>query len=339
MSDELNLKNREVVTAKVKSMASTDPVQAMKAAADFAKSIELPIRKVVLSGDITGGIFTPEDFSDGTKPVIFPLDLLTPGQEREFYAYTMPDHGMIPQRRVEGDYLMIPTYRVANSIDATLRFIRDANWPVITRALEIFEAGFVKKMSDDAWQVLITAAYDRNIIVNDADANSGQFTPRLVALMKSIMRRNAGGNSTSLNRGRLTDLYVSPEAKDDIRAWGLDLVPDDVRRSIYYASDNGTELMKVYDVNINDLDELGVGQEYQNYYGTTLGGTMDGSDVEIVIGLDRQRSDSFVMPVREKLAVFDDSQNLHRQGLWGVYGWAEHGFAVLDSRRLILGSI
>jgi len=39
--------------------------------------------------------------------------------------------------------------------------------------------------------------------------------------MKTVMRRNGGGNSTSANRGQLTDLYVSPEAVEDIRNWEL----------------------------------------------------------------------------------------------------------------------
>jgi hypothetical protein len=121
-------------------------------------------------------------------------------------------------------------------------------------------------------------------------------------------------------------------------SWGLDLVAAAARDNIYYSSDNGTEVMKVFDVNLNDLDELGVGQEYQNYYSTTLGGSMDASDNEIVVGLDRQRKDCFVMPVREQLKIFEDN-TLHRQGLFGLYGWAEHGFAVLDSRRVVLGSI
>lgn len=333
-----NAESRKVFQDKFKAAASNDRAASQVAMAELAKSIQLPIRQTLLSGDIINGIYTPEDFTDTSARIEFPVDLLTPGQEREFYAYTMPDHGLIPQRRVEGDYIMVPTFRIANAIDCTLRFVRDANWPVITRMLEILEAGFVKKINDDGWQTILAAGFDRNIIVNDADALAGQFTPRLITLLKTIMRRNAGGNSTTLNRGKLTDLYVSPEAKDDIRAWGLDLVAAAARDSIYYSDDNGTELMRIFNVNIHDLDELGVGQEYQAYYTSTLGGAMDGSDVELVVGLDQQRKDSFVMPYREALQVFEDN-TLHRQGLFGLYGYAEHGFAVLDSRRVVLGSL
>ena len=57
---------------------------------------------------------------------------------------------------------------------------------------------------------LISAGADRNVMIYDADASAGQFSKRLVSLMKVIMRRNGGGNSTSINRGELTDLYLSP---------------------------------------------------------------------------------------------------------------------------------
>ena len=319
-----------------KNITSKDPAVRATASDEIVQALELPLRKVLLSGDIIGGIFSNDDFINNPLTQ-YPLDLLTPGQEREFYAYVIPSHGDLPQRRVEADYLMVPTYRIGNAIDCTLKFLRDANWPVINRMMEVLEAGFVKKLNNDGWQTILAAATDRNILVNDPAAVAGQFTPRLVTLAKQFMRRNGGGNSTTLNRSKLTDLYISPEGKDDIRAWGLDLIPDAVRERIYYSDDNGTEVMRVFDVNIHDLDELGVDQEYQNYYTTTLAGSLAASDTELGIALDRQREDSFVSPMREDVQIFEDNM-LHRRGLFGMYGFTERGFGVLDSRRCLLCS-
>jgi hypothetical protein len=44
------------------------------------------------------------------------------------------------------------------------------------------------------------------------------------------------------------------------------------------------------------------------------------------------------MPVREQVQIFED-ESLHRQKRAGFYGWAEQGFAVLDNRRVVLGSL
>ena len=88
---------------------------------------------------------------------------------------------------------------------------------------------------------------------------------------------------------------------------------------------------------MHDLDELGEGQEYQTFFTTGLGGAVQASDVELVVGLDQSANDSFVMPMKQQLEVFEDP-TLHRQQRAGFYGFAELGFGVLDNRRVILGS-
>lgn len=334
---KLTAENSAQIANTLKKIASTDRAASQAASDEFVAAADVAIREVLLSGDITQGIFTPGDWTSQGQPTYL-LDLLTPGQEVNFYAYAMPNHGYIPHRFVETDYLKVPTYRIANSIDCLLSLIRDANMPVVQRMMQILEAGFVKKMNDDAWQTVIGAAADRNILINDPNATAGQFTPRLVALMKTFMRRNGGGNSATLNRKILTDLYVSPEAKDDIRAWNLDLVPDAVRANIFYSSDTGTELMKVYDVNIHDMDEFGESQEYQLYFTSTLGASLAASDLELVVGLNlSDKANTFVRPIREQIKTFEDNTK-HREGTFSLYGFGDVGTACLDSRATILGS-
>jgi hypothetical protein len=308
----------------------------LAANAEFAKALEQPLRQGVLSGNVLDGIFEPIQLSQGATPE-FPLDFLAPGTEKDFVAYTIPNHGYIPERHVEGDYVMVPTYDIGSSIDYLLKYARDARWDVVGRAMEVLEASFVKKMNDDGWHTLLSAGVDRNIVVYDSDAAVGQFTKRLVSLMKTVMRRNGGGNSASNNRGQLTDLYVSPEAMEDLRNWGIDQVDEVTRREIYVADDGSGVVNRVFGVNLHDLDELGEGQEYQLFYSDVLGGTLD-SDAELVVGLDLRKRDSFIMPVREGVQIFEDD-TLHRQKRAGFYGWAEQGFAVLDNRRVILGSL
>ena len=324
------------LTDLLKRSGSADKEQSLAASREFAKALELPLRQAVLSGDILNGIFEAIQLAPGATPE-FPLDFLAPGTESDFVAYTVPNHGYIPERHVEGDYVMVPTYDIANAIDYLLKYARDARWDVVGRAMEVLEAGFVKKMNDDGWHTLMAASVDRNIVVYDSDADVGQFTKRLVSLMKTVMRRNGGGNSTSTNRAQLTDLYLSPEAMEDIRNWGIDQVDEITRREIYVANDSANVLTRIFGVNLHALDELGEGQEYELYYENVLGGTLPTGDVEVVVGLDLSKRDSFIMPVREQVQIFED-ESLHRQKRAGFYGWAEQGFAVLDNRRVLLGS-
>ena len=332
----INKRPSDEFIALLRKSGDADINVAAAAQREFAKALELPLRKGVLVGNILNNIFEVINVEPGSTTE-FPLDLISPGLEGEHVAYTNPGHGRIPERSVEGDYVMIPTYSITSSIDYLLRYAREARWDIVGRAMQVMEAGFTKKMNDDGWHTLLAAGVDRNILVYDADATAGLFSKRLVSLMVTVMRRNSGGNSASVGRGRLTDMYVSPEALEDIRNWGLDQVDEVTRREIYTATEGGPAITRIFGVNLHDLDELGEGQEYQTYFTSDLSGSLQTSDVELVVGLDQSMNDSFVMPVKEQLQVFEDP-TLHRQQRAGYYGFAELGFGVLDNRRVILGS-
>lgn len=305
---------------------------------ELAKALELPLRQGILNGDILGpfSIFEPIRLRENATSE-FPLDWLAPGQEKNFVAYTIPNNGYLPQRNIEGDYVQVPIYEIGNAIDWNLKYARHARWDVVGRAMEVLRAGFVKKLNDDGWHTVLAAGVDRNVVVLDSDAAAGQFTKRLVSLMKTVMRRNGGGNSTSMNRGRLTDLFVSPEAMEDIRNWNVDQVDEVTRREIFNAQGDNA-LTRIFGVMLHDLDEFGEGQEYQLYFENQLSGVLPGSDVEVVVGLDLSKRDSFIMPYREEVQIFEDDSQ-HRSRRAGLYGWSEQGFAVLDNRRVLLGSL
>jgi len=320
----------------IKRSADPDKEVALASMHQLAKALELPLRQGILFGDVVRSVFSAMPMEPGAA-VEFPLDLLAPGEEDEFVAYTNPGNGRIPERQVEGDCVMVPTYGISASIDWLLRYARDARWDIVGRAMQVLEASFVKKINDDGWHTLLSAGADRNILVFDGDASAGQFTKRLVSLMKVVMRRNAGGNTGSLRRGKLTDLFLSPEGLEDIRNWGLDQVDDFTRRELYQAADGSLNITRVFGIDLHDLDEFGEGQEYQTYFTSILSGSLASSDVELVLGLDMSTDNSLIMPIREEVTVYDDPA-LHRQQRAGVYGWGEFGFAALDNRILCLGS-
>jgi len=318
--------------------AVNDIAIARVAQRELAMALQEPLRQGIMDGDIVGawGIFTPINFEAG-QIIEFPLDFLVPGTESEYSAYTIPNYGRIPEKHIEGDYVTVPTYDVGASIDWALKYARDARWDVLTRAMAVFENMFVRKMNSDAWRCIIAAGVDRNLLAYDSNAPAGFFTKRLVSLLKTSMRRSGGGNLASLNQIKLTDLFMSPEGMEDIRTWDLTQLDDVTRRTVFIAENDGG-LNNIFGVDLHELDELGENQSFQTYY-TSLGGSLQGTDVELVIGLDLtdRVGSSFVMPVRSPLEVFED-EALHRQRRHGYYGWQEHGFATLDNRRVIFGS-
>jgi len=320
---------------------SNNQAEALEAMHSLAQALQVPLRSALLDGDILGGIFAPEVL-DPAATAEYPLDFYQTAQENDYVAYVIPSEGALPQRTICGDAITINTYDVGNAIDWPIKYARSARWNIVARAMEVLEAGFVKKMNTDGWRVIIAAGAGRTDylggapLVYDSAATGGQFTKRLVSLMKTTMTRLAGGNSTSVNRGRLTDLFISPEALEDIREWDSDEVDDLTRREIFTAGDGGGPMARIYGVNLHTLDELGVGQEFQTYF-ATLGVSMGTGDEEIVVGLDLSHGDSFVMPVKEELMIYEDDA-LFRRRKAGFWGTQEHGFAALDGRRCLLGS-
>ena len=333
----MSIKNRPTpeFIELLKRSGSSDKMVAVAAQREIAKALETPIRKGVLFGDIVTSIYEAMPLEPGATPE-FPLDLLAPGTETEHIAYTNPGNGRIPERHVEGDYVMVNTYGISSSIDFLLTSARDATRGVVARAMQALEASFVKKTNDDGWHTLLSAAVDRNVLVYDGDAAEGQFTKRLISLMKTVMRRNGGGNSVTAN-GRLSDIYMSPEGIEDIRNWGVDQVDEVTRREIYQAGDDAASLTRIYGVNLHDVFEFGTQQEYQSYFINDLGGSLFTNDVELVIGLDQGSNDSFIMPVKMEVEVHPDPA-MHRSQRQGYYAWAEHGFGVLDNRRIVAAS-
>jgi hypothetical protein len=320
----------------LKRSGNSDKSVALDAQREIAKALELPLRKGIMFGDVVTGIYEKMVLEPGASPE-FPLDLLAPGTERDYTAYTNPGHGRIPEKHVEGDYVMVNTYGITNSIDFLLRYAREARWDIVARAMQVLEAGFVKKINDDGWHTILAAAVDRNILVYDADAAAGQFTKRLISLAKTVMLRNGGGNSVTAT-GRLTDFYLSPEAIEDVRNWGIDQLDDTSRREVYQSADGGAPITRIFGINLNGLFEFGDGQEYQTFFTSDLGGSIGpSSDVELIVGLDLNARDSFVMPVKREVEIFED-EGLHRSQRQGYYGWAEIGFGVLDNRRVLAAS-
>lgn len=309
---------------------------ATAAAKEIAVALEEPLREGVLSGDILFDIFERKVFMPG-QSIEYALDFIAPGTEKEYVAYTIPSHGRLPEKHVEGSLVTVNTYDVGAAIDTRLKFIREARWDVVARMLSVLESMHIAKNNLDAWSILIGAAYDRNIMVFDADALQGQFTTRLVSLMKLGMARNAGGNSTSVGRqGVMTDLFLSLEAAEDMRSWGVDQVDEVTRREIFLSGDG--HLSRVFQVNLHPLYEFGVGRVYNQLFLQSFGGSLAANDVELVIGLDLKNKDSFVNPVKEELQIHEDP-TLHRQRRFGLYSWTEHSWAVLDNRRVIAGSL
>jgi hypothetical protein len=157
----------------------------------------------------------------------------------------------------------------------------------------------------------------------------------------------------------LTDLYVSPEDAADIREWTDTDIDPVTRREIFQAAGMGM----IWKVSLHEVQHLGATGMYNvngstSEYGkfladganlfnnytldnpnvTAANGTISDLGETQILGFDLTVNDSLVMPIRKDYEAHDDPTLLRVQKQ-GFFGWAELGFACLDSRMLGLGVI
>lgn len=311
--------------------ASADEAEAQKHIKAVAQVMSKAWKAGVLEPDLLGGIFDRVDLPPGVEAK-FPLDFYSPDNEGAYNAIVVSRQGAIPDRAIDGDELWVRTYKLGNGISWSLDYARDGRWDIVARAIEVFTNGFIRKLNDDGWHVVLKSAVDSTTsTVQDTTATAGVFSKALLlSMMANIKRRNGGRNS------RLTDLYLSPEAINDIRNFTNAQLDELSRRELITSGEDN--IPSLYGVRFHEMQELGTSQEYETYITGTLGRAHTNSKVEHVVGLDLSHRDQFVMPVREDMQMFDDPA-MHRSAKAGVYGWMEVGFAAIDTRRAILGAL
>jgi hypothetical protein len=318
----------------LRACASANPAVAGPALAEVAKAaLETPLREGVIDGDITSDIFVPEKYLPN-QMITYPLDFVDASLAGDIKAFQIPDEGRIPEFAIRGNEISCGTYNIGAAVDFPLQYLEAANWNIMPRVLEVLDGMFVRKFNADAWHVLLASAASRNLLVTDTLATAGLFSKRLFSLIKIAMRRNAGGNSNSVNRGKLTRLYVSPEAAEDPLTWDHDEADDVTRRQIFV----NEGIVQFGTLEVRAIDELGVGQEFEDYLVNTLGAAHTDSKVEYAFGLDLSRRNSFVMPWRKEIEVYEDMM-LHRSNRAGFYGRCNRNYLSLDSRRCILAQL
>ncbi len=324
-------------------LAAIPSEEGNKAWANIVFDMQEPIRSGILDEDTVSDIFLVERLGQH-EIVDYSLDFYQNTDRSEYWAYTLPDHGNLPQRYASAGSVQFGTYRIGNAIDFWIRYLKTARWNVLRRGMEVYRNGYVKKINSDGWNTLMAAMYYRNVIIDDEFAQPNQITPRLISLMQVFMKRDGGGNMGS-NGFVMTDLYVSPEAAASMRSWDLSLVPEKVREQIF-SSGSGTPLAGLFDITIHQHDDLGVGQPLQELFLKPqaeggFGGALPPGRNELVIGMDRRDTGAFAkMPVREPgiETYADDSSYTLRSQTRGIFGWMESTPVVLENKFVLLGA-
>ena len=181
----------------------------------------------------------------------------------------------------------------------------------------------------------------------------------------------ANGTPDNAYSNGITDLFVSPEIMEQVRAFayqpmntraggasttGLIALPDDMREGIY----NAAGMNEIYGVVLHELNELGTTKKYNVLFDSLLttdsvtgiptgGGTrtyaqsntwVSATD-QICVGVDNSKG-AFIRPVATQdnasggsFTVLPDDQFTQRADKTGFYGFLEEGRVCIDSRAVV----
>jgi len=379
---KLKLKNTPEQVELIKKTGSRNMVEAAEAMEALASFVGPIIQKVLSQSGTASLIYKDMEYNEDDSPS-YPLDLYYNENAGLVSVWAQNVAGGLPTNYMDQPVqeLKLNTYRLDSSVAWLKKFARKARLDVVGGNLERMAQEVLVKQERNAWAVVLKAlangttlngrsaafysstAETTNGLRHVIRAAGSTFTlADLNDLMVRIKRINvsfANGTPSDFQAKGLTDLFVSPEIKAQIRAFafnpifptsgtGQSQLPPNAREEIYRNA--GQE--SLFNVAITELIELGVGQKYNNLFsafagansysrldGSTSAGTFAAATTQIIVGLDLSR-DSFIRPVATgaesggQFTVLPDNQYTDRSDKAGMYGFLEEGRICIDARAI-----
>ena len=361
----------------IKALASENKSVAMQAQEAFAAFISDVVLQVLLQAGTASMIYRDIEFDEDDSPSI-PLDLYYGQGEGTISVWSQTVGGGLPSSLQQGlQEMKINTYRLDSAISMEKRYVRRARLDVVAAGLERMANELLVKQERNAWAVILKGLAEANTqsqnhVIRTSSADGVFDLDGLNKVWTLVRRINAaytGGTPLNLQARGLTDIFVSPEVKEQIRGFAYQpmntrsgsregtssagytatslALPDSVREEIYRGS--GTQ--EIFGVQIHEMLELGLTRKYQTLFGAfaagksygTLGGSttsFNAANDELIVGIDSTRN-AFLRPVaiqsesRGQVKVLPDDQFLARSQKVGFYSYVEEGRVLTDARAVV----
>jgi hypothetical protein len=373
----------------IRALASENKTVAMQAQEAFAAFISQVVLQVLMQASTATLLYRDIEFDEDDAPSI-PLDLYYGQTEGTISVWSQTVGGGLPTNFVQGlQEMKVNTYRLDSSIAMEKRYVRRARLDVVAAGLERMANELLVKQERNAWAVVLKALADAQSTVSTVSGGSSpqkhvirtgtnnvfqvDDMNKLWTLVRRINAAYTGGTPSNLQVRGLTDVFVSPEVKEQIRGfayqpmntrnatansnqYGVVALPDTVREEIFRSA--GTN--EIFGVTIHEMLELGLGRKYNNLFGafangasyssiadtslsagsTTNTANFDPTADQLIIGIDSTRN-AFLRPVaiqsesRGQVRVLPDDQYLARSSKVGFYSFVEEGRVVTDARAVV----
>ena len=365
---KITLKRTPEQIELVKAMASKNRAVAMDAQVALAEFIGPVLAEVINNAPTLSNLFTSLQFNADDNPSI-PLDLYYDVNAEDYITvYSQSAAGGLPQNQVlpTVSEMKIATYTLDSALSFDKRYAAKSRMDVISKTFTRLAQEILFKQEKTSANLLLGALANAQTNgkkhVQRATTN-GRFLladlNELFTLAKRINTSWLGGTPDSRQGRGLTDIIVSPEVVQELRAMAYNPIntkgsltdiaaPDEMRTAIY----NSAGIPEFYGVSIMEINELGKGQRFNTIFDTVAGTTaftnaaggnsaqFNGANEEIIIGLDRGR-ESLIRAVAvdsengSEFSLTADDQYSVRQKKIGYFGSMEEGRMVLDTRALV----
>ncbi len=353
-----NPKQMELLAA----MGSKNKLVAAEAQEIFAAFLGPVVQEVLLSEGTSNLIYNTVTFNEDDSPS-FPMDLFRGEGEDFVTVWSQELDGGLQTSEVTGSgEFKLTTLRLDTAISLNKKWARKSRLDVVSKAINRMTNTLLVKQEGYAWVVLLKALAEASTngaghVITSATQNS--FVPADISTLLTKIRRfnTSYSRNTASGNFKLTDLFVSPEIKGQVRGFAYNpvntvgsqstgpiAVPEGTRQAIY----NSAGAEEIFGVKLLDLVELGVNAKYNELFQTVAVGNIahssqafDATDDELLIGLDLTNRDGFVRGVARdadygpSITVNVDDQWVTREGKMGWYTGVDEGHVVLDPRPIV----
>ena len=314
---KITLKRTPEQVELIKAMASKNRSVAVEAQVALAEFIGPVLAEIINNAPTLSNLFTSLQFNADDNPSI-PLDLYYDITAEDYITvYSQSVAGGLPQNQVlpTVSEMKIATYTLDSALSFDKRYAAKSRMDVVSKTFTRIAQEILLKQEKTSANLVLSAlaAATTNGKAHVQRANTnGRFLladlNELFTLAKRINTSWAKGTPDARQSRGITDLIVSPEVVQELRAMAYNPIntkgsltdipaTDEIRTAVY----NSAGIPEFYGVSIMEINELGVGQRFNTIFytvagttnfktadGTTATGVFGTSD-EIIIGLDRSR--------------------------------------------------
>jgi len=361
----ITLKRTDEQVELVKAMASRDRTVAYEAQAALAEFMGPVLAEVVNQAPVVSNLFSSFSFNADSNPSL-PLDLyydINADDYIKVYSTTVP--GGLPTNQVlpTASELKFTTYRLDSAVSFDRRYALQSRLDVIGKSMtRVAQEVLLKQQSTSANLILgslADASTNGEAHVMDQSSSTLGFTladfNKLVTKAKRINTAWTGGTPDNSIKG-ITDLIVSPETMEDLRAMSYNPVntggrgasdaaniaaPESFRSGVFT---NGG-VPELYGIGLMEINELGRNRKFCKLFQTFQAASTVANKVDfeaaddLVIGIDRSR-ESLIRAVATdsetgaEFTLIADDQYSNRQQKLGWFGSLEEGRMIVDNRVL-----